>query len=219
MHTRLFSPWIKIQSLCVKDIIRASDFGQIPYNVIFISWIFDIGTVNLLVLKVQLYLYQHFSQCIVCTAMQWVGLCVPVCTGIQSEDKDKFFIFKVRTFWQCKVKISVHALWLGALSSLFPYMGIGGYGCYPLFVCARHVHRCVKKCPHFECVIHRFVHALNAGTDTLYTRVYSVSSLWMLEQVGGCVCVCETWTDWYPVGQAIFQCTVCMFRSELSVYG
>ena len=36
-----------------------------------------------------------------------------------------------------------------------------------------------KKCPHFECVIHRFVLALNAGTDTLYTRVYSVSSLWM----------------------------------------
>ena len=60
---------------------------------------------------------------------------------------------------------------------LFPYMSVGGYGHYPLFVRAMHVQRCVKKCPHFECVIHRFVLALNAGTDTLYTRVYSVSSL------------------------------------------
>ena len=66
----------------------------------------------------------------------------------------------------------------------------GGYGRNPLFVRARHVQRCVKKCPHFECVIHRFVLALNAGTNTLYTRVYIVSSLWMPGQVGGwCVCV------------------------------
>ena len=67
--------------------------------------------------------------------------------------------------------------------------GYRGYGRYPLFVRARHVQRCVKKCPHFECVIHRFVLSLNAGTDTLYTHVYSVSSLWMPEQVG----VCEWW--------------------------
>ena len=41
------------------------------------------------------------------------------------------------------------------------------------------VQRCVKKCPHFKCVtsIHRFVLALNAWTNTLYTRVYIVSSL------------------------------------------
>ena len=63
------------------------------------------------------------------------------------------------------------------LSSLFHNMGLGGYGRYPLFVRARHVQRCVKKCPHFECVIHRFVLALNAGANTLYTRVYIVSSL------------------------------------------
>ena len=37
-------------------------------------------------------------------------------------------------------------------------MGVRGYGR------ARHVQRCVKKCPHFECVIHRFVLALYAGT-------------------------------------------------------
>ena len=54
------------------------------------------------------------------------GVCVCVCPSIQSEDKNKFFTFKVRTFWQCEVKISVLALWLGALSSLFPYMGMGG---------------------------------------------------------------------------------------------
>ena len=66
-------------------------------------------------------------------------------------------------------------------------MGLGGYGRYPLFVRARHVQRCVKKCPHFECVIHRFVLTLNAGTNTLYTRVYSVSSLLMPGQVGGYV--------------------------------
>ena len=97
---------------------------------------------------------------------------------------ESIFTFKVRTFWQSEVKISVLALWLGALSSLFHNMGVGGYGRYPLFVRARHVQRCVKKCPHFECVIHRFVLALNAGTDTLYAHVYSVSSLWMPGQVG-----------------------------------
>ena len=74
---------------------------------------------------------------------------------------------------------------IGALSSLFHNMGVGGYEHYPLFVRARHVQRCVKKCPHFECVIHRYVLALNAGTNTLYTCVYIVSSLWMLGQVGG----------------------------------
>ena len=56
-------------------------------------------------------------------------------------------------------------------------MGVGGYGRYPLFVRARHVQSFVKKCPDFECVIHRFVLALNARTNTLYTRVYIVSSL------------------------------------------
>ena len=83
-------------------------------------------------------------------------------------------------------------------SSLFDYVHCppsaiiwvyGGYGRNPLFVRARHVQRCVKKCPHFECVIHRFVLALNAGTNTLYTRVYIVSSLWMPGQVGVCIVV------------------------------
>ena len=119
-----------------------------------------------------------------------VGTFVCVRPGIQSEDQNQFFTFKVRTFWQSEVKISVLALWLCALSSLFHNMGVGGYGRNPLFVRARHVQRCVKKCPHFECVIHRFVLALNAWTNTLYTRVYIVSSLWMPGQVGGrCVCV------------------------------
>ena len=126
----------------------------------------------------------------------WVGVwgwgCGCVRPGIQSEDQNQFFTFKVRTFWQSEVKISVLALWLCALSSLFHNMGVGGYGRNPLFVRARHVQRCVKKCPHFECVIHRFVLALNAGTNTLYTRVYIVSSLWMPGQVGVCVCVWKT---------------------------
>ena len=118
----------------------------------------------------------------------WDGVCVDgvlcVRPGIQSEDQNHFFTFKVRTFWQSEVKISVLALWLCALSSLFHNMGVGGYGRNPLFVRARHFQRCVKKCPHFECVIHRFVLALNAGMNTLYTRVYIVSSLWMPGQVG-----------------------------------
>ena len=103
--------------------------------------------------------------------------------------------FKVRTrinflhskwghFDKARSKFQSLALWLGALSSLFHNMGVEGYGHYPLFVRARHVQRCVKKCPHFECVIHRFVLALNAGTNTLYTHVYSVPSLWMPGQVG-----------------------------------
>ena len=118
----------------------------------------------------------------------WVPKHFCVHPGIQSEDQNQFFTFKVRTFWQSEVKISVLTLWLGALSSLFHNMDVGGYGHYPLFVRASHVQRCVKKCPHFKCVIHRFVLALNAGTNTPYTRVYSVSSLWMPGQVGG-VCV------------------------------
>ena len=113
--------------------------------------------------------------------------------GIQSEDQNQFFTFKVRTFWQSEVKISVLALWLCALSSLCHNMGVGGYGRNPLFVRARHVQRCVKKYPHFECVIHRFVLALNAETNTLYTRVYIVSSLWMPGQVGVCLGVSRAW--------------------------
>ena len=120
--------------------------------------------------------------------------------AFKARTRINFLHFKVRTFWQSEVKISVLALWLCALSSLFYNMGVGGgYGRNPLFVRARHVQRCVKKCPHFECVIHRFVLALNAWTSTLYTRVYIVSSLWVPGQVcvcvgvcggGGCVCVC-----------------------------
>ena len=104
--------------------------------------------------------------------------------AFKARTRINFLHSKWGTFWQSEVKISVLALWLGALSSLFHNMGVGGYGRYPLFVRARHVQRCVKKCPHFECVIHRFVLALNARTNTLYTRVYIVSSLWMPGQVG-----------------------------------
>ena len=107
-----------------------------------------------------------------------------VCNGIQSKDKNNFFTFKVRTFWQSEVKISVLALWLGALSSLFPYMDVGGMDVILSLYVPGMFRDVWKKCPHFEFVIHRFVLALNAGTNTLYTRVYSVSSLWMPEQVG-----------------------------------
>ena len=111
-----------------------------------------------------------------------VSVCGSVCPSIQSEDKNKFFTFKVRTFWQSEVKISVPALWLGALSSLFPYMGIGGMDVILYLYVPGMFSDVWKKCPHFVYVIHRFVLALNAGTDTLYT--YSVSSLWMPGQVG-----------------------------------
>ena len=87
----------------------------------------------------------------VCGCVCVWGGCVCVWPGIQSKDQNQFFTFKVRTFSQSEVKISVLALWLCALSSLFHNMGVGGYGRNPLFVRARHVQRCVKKCPHFEC--------------------------------------------------------------------
>ena len=109
-----------------------------------------------------------------------VGVCVYICVrpGIQSEDQNQFFTFKVRTFWQSEVKISVLALWLCALSSLFHNMGVGGYGRNPLFVRARHVQRCVKKmsslwmcytqiCPRFEC----------RDEHTIHTCVYCVLTL------------------------------------------
>ena len=69
-------------------------------------------------------------------------------------------------------------------------MGVGGYGRNPLFVRARHVQRCVKKCPHFECVIHRFVLALNAWTNTLYTRVYILCPRFECRDRYVCMCVC-----------------------------
>ena len=59
--------------------------------------------------------------------MCWhTGKYVCVRPGIQSEDQNQFFTFKVRTFWQSEVKISVLALWLCALSSLCHNMGVGG---------------------------------------------------------------------------------------------
>ena len=105
-----------------------------------------------------------------------------VCTGIQSEDKNKFLYiqsediltkrgqnFSPRFVTRCTVlTLFIHGHRDVILSLYVPGM-------------FRHVW---KKCPHFECVIHRFVLVLNAGTDTIYTRVYSVSSLWMPEQVG-----------------------------------
>ena len=119
--------------------------------------------------------------------------------GIQGEDQNQFFTFKVRTFWQSEVKISVLALWLGALSLLFHNMGVKGNGRFPLFVRARHVQRCVKKmsslwmcytqiCPRFECrdkhTIHTCVYCvltLNAGTGR-GVHVYFPSYFFLLFQ-------------------------------------
>ena len=126
-------------------------------------------------IKLLVYCFIHWAHAY---AIYGMGGCAR--PGIQSEDQNQFFTFKVRTFWQSEVKISVLTI---------PWYGCRGYGNYPLFVHARHVQRCVKKCPHFECVIHRFVLALNAGTNTLYTRVYIVSSLWMPGQVGVNFCM------------------------------
>ena len=111
--------------------------------------------------------------------------------GIQSEDQNHFFTFKVRTFWQSEVKISVLALWLVALSSLFHNMGVEGYGRYPLFVRARHVQWCVKKmssswmcytqiCPRFEC----------RDEHTIHTCIYCVLTLNARTGRGVCMCVC-----------------------------
>ena len=145
------------------------------------------------------YIYLLHFKNIFCLFLIYFLVCVGcVRPGIQSEDQNQFFTFKVRTFWHSEVKISVLALWLGALSSLFHNIGVGGYGRYPLFVCDRGVQRCVKNFPHFECVIHRFVLALNDGTNTLmpgrthYTHVcimcphFECRDRWG----GGGVCVC-----------------------------
>ena len=91
-----------------------------------------------------------------------IGVCVlGVRPGIQSEDQNQFFTFKVRTFWQSEVKFSVLALWLGALSSLFHNMGVGGMDVILSLYVPGVVHRCVKN-----------VLTLNV----LYT---DLSSLWM----------------------------------------
>ena len=78
-------------------------------------------------------------------------------------------------------------------------MGVGGYGRNPLFVRARHVQRCVKKCPHFECVRYTQICPRFECLDehTIHTCVYCVLALnagtgrwgWVCVCVcGGCVC-------------------------------
>ena len=115
-----------------------------------------------------------------------------VCPGIQSEDQNQFFTFKARTLWQIEVKISVLALWLGALSSLFHNMGVGVWMLSSLCTCQACSEVCEKMSSLWMCY----------GTDlsslwmpgrTHYTRVYIVSSLWMPGQVGVVVCVYGVW--------------------------
>ena len=110
----------------------------------------------------------------------WVWGKVYVCVrpGIQSEDQNQFFTFRVRTFWQSEVKISVLALWLGALSSLFHSMGVGGMDII-LYLYVPGMFRGVWKkmsslwmcytqiCPRFEC----------RDEHTIHTCVYCVLTL------------------------------------------
>ena len=68
-------------------------------------------------------------------------------------------------------------------------MGVGRYGCYPLFVRARHVQRCVKKCPHFECVNTQICSRFECRDEhTIHTCVYCVLTL--NAGTGRRVCVC-----------------------------
>ena len=149
----------------------------------------------------------HGCFCLSFCLSVFLSFCLSVCLSVwltgcafvlafKARTRIIFFTFKVRTFWQSEVKISVLALWLGALSSLFHNMGVGGMDVILSLYVPGMFRDVWKKCPHFECVIHRFVLALNAGTNKLYTCVYIVSSLWMPGQVGVCVlggcvgCVC-----------------------------
>ena len=128
----------------------------------------------------------HFSS--------WACVCggVWVCVrpGIQSEDQNQFFTFKVRTFWQSEVKISVLALWLCALSSLFHNMGVGGvWTKSSLCTCQACSEVCEKMsslwmcytqiCPRFECL----------DEHTIHTCVYCVLALNAGPGRGVCVCV------------------------------
>ena len=138
----------------------------------------------------------HYTHvCILCPHFEcrdryvWVGCVRP---GIQSEDQNQFFTFKVRTFWQSEVKISVHALWLCALSSLCHNMGVGGmdvilslyvpgmfrgvWKMSSLWMCYTQI------CPRFEC----------RDEHTIHTCVYCVLTLnaGPGRGVWGCVCVC-----------------------------
>ena len=120
--------------------------------------------------------------------------------GIQSEDQNQFFTFEVRTFWQSEVKISVLALWLGALSSLFHNMGVGGMD-VTLCTCQACSEMCEKMsslwmcytqiCPRFECrnehTIHMCVYCvltLNVGTGRGVCVGGGGGCVW-----GVCVCV------------------------------
>ena len=69
-------------------------------------------------------------------------------------------------------------------------MGVGGYGRNPLFVRARHVQRCVKKCPHFECVYTQICPRFECRDEhTIHTCVYCVLTLNAGPGRGVCVCV------------------------------
>ena len=149
------------------------------------------------------------------------GVCVCVRPGIQSEDQNQFFTFKVRTFWQSEVKISVLALWLCALSSLCHNMGVGGYGRNPLSVRARHVQRCVKKCPHFECVIHRFVPRFECRGRTHYTHLCILCPHFECRPgIGVCVCVSLSLSSFWKLvrGFLLFVIFVFFFFKIHSVH-
>ena len=97
----------------------------------------------------------------------------------------------MRTFWQSEVKISVLALWLCALSSLFHNMGVGGvWTKSSLCTCQACSEVCEKMsslwmcytqiCPRFEC----------RDEHTIHTCVYYVLTLNAGPGRGVCVCVC-----------------------------
>ena len=112
--------------------------------------------------------------------------------GIQSEDQNQFFTFKVRTFWQSEVKISVLALWLCALSSLCHNMGVGGGGMdVILSLYVPGMFRGVWKNVLTLNVLYTDLSSLWMPGRTHYTHVCILCPHFECRARYVCVCVCE----------------------------
>ena len=111
--------------------------------------------------------------------------------GIQSEDQNQFFTFKVRTFWQSDVKISVLALWLCAMSSLCHNMGVGGGMDVILSLYVPGMFRGVWKNVLTLNVLYTDLSSLWMPGRTHYTHVCILCPHFECRARYVCVCVCE----------------------------
>ena len=125
------------------------------------------------------------------------GVCVCVWGGVRSSRHSKrgpesSFYIQSEDIWQGEVKISVLTLWLGALSSLFHNMGVGGMDVI-LSLYVPGMFRGVWKNALTLNVLYTDLSSLWMPGRTHYKHVYIVCP-----QLGGCMCIYSL-SDWVSI--------------------